>query len=257
MDVSGTNPLLADVRVRRALLYAADRKTMAAKLFNGMQPVADSFIMPLAPNYSSDVPHYPHDLAKAKALLAEAGFTPGPDGICRNKKGERLSFPLQTTAGLRLRELEEEVLQSNWRQACIEVTIKNEPARTFFGETLKKRQYSGLALFGWVSSVNSSPRQMLATESIPTAANGYAGSNSTGYSNPRMDALIIEAETELDLEKWLTAWAEMQKIYATELPVLPLFFRSEPHVIPRWLAGYEPTGHFGLAPRWAEYWHAQ
>ena len=256
LDVSGTNPLLADLRVRQALLYAADRKTLTEKLFKGMQPVADSFVVPLNASYSADVPKYPYDPQKAKALLAAAGFMPGPDGICRNDKGERLSFPLQTTAGNRLRELQEEVLQSNWRAACIEVTIKNEPARTFFGETLKKRLFSGLAMYAWISSVTASPRQTLASASIPTPENGYAGSNSVGYSNPHFDALIAQVETELDREKSKAAWAEMQRIYATDLPVLPLFFRAEPHVIPTWLKGYEPTGHLGLTPRWAEYWRA-
>ncbi|MFI5015600.1 MAG: peptide ABC transporter substrate-binding protein [Hyphomicrobiales bacterium] len=257
LDVSGLNPLLADLRVRQALLYAADRKTMVEKLFNGIQPVADSFVTPLNTTYSPDVPKYPFDPAKAKALLAQAGFVPGPDGICRNAKGERLSFPLQTTAGNRLRELQEEVLQSNWRAACIEVTIKNEPARSFFGETLKKRLYTGLAMYAWSSSVTSSPRQTLATDNIPTPKNGWAGSNSMGYSNPRFDELITLSETELDPDKQKRAWAEMQSIYATDLPVLPLFFRADPHVIPRWLQGYEPTGHNAYAPEWAEYWRAQ
>ncbi len=257
LDVSGTNPLLADRRVREALLYAADRKTMTDKLFNGMQPVADSFVVPLNADYSPDVPKYPYDPKKAKALLAEAGFTPGPDGICRNDRGERLSFPLQTTAGNRLRELQEEVLQSNWRVSCIEVTIKNEPARAFFGETLKKRLFSGLAMYAWIMTVTASPRQTLASESIPSAENGYAGSNSVGYSNPRLDALISEVETELDPQKRKLAWAEMQKIYATDLPALPLFFRADPHVVPRWLKGYEPTGHLALTPNWAEHWRAE
>jgi peptide/nickel transport system substrate-binding protein len=257
LDVSGTNPLLADLRVRQALIYAADRKTMTEKLFNGLQPVADSFVVPLNDHYSSDVPRYPYDPARAKALLAEAGFTPGPDGICRNEKGERLSFPLQTTAGNRLRELQEEVLQSNWRAACIEVTIKNEPARAFFGQTLKKRLFSGLAMYAWISSVTASPRQTLASDSIPSAENGFAGSNSVGYSNPRFDGLITEVETELDREKSKSAWGEMQRIYAADLPVLPLFFRADPHVIPRWLKGYEPTGHFALTPRWVEQWYVQ
>jgi peptide/nickel transport system substrate-binding protein len=207
--------------------------------------------------FSSDVPKYPYDPARAKALLAEAGFTPGPDGICRNAKGERLSFPLQTTAGNRLRELQEGVLQSNWRAACIEVMIKNEPARNFFGETLRQRLYAGLAMYAWSASVTASPRQMLATESIPSAQNGWAGSNSMGYSNPRFDELIEQAETELDPEKQLIIWAKMQRIYATDLPVLPLFFRADAHVIPLWLKGYEPTGHNAYASEWAEYWRAE
>jgi peptide/nickel transport system substrate-binding protein len=220
-----------------------------------MQPVADSFVSPLNATFFSQVPNYPLDLAKAKALLFEAGFTPGTDGICHNARGERLSFPLQTTAGNRLRELQEEVLQSNWKAACVEVTIRNEPARSFFGETLKKRLFSGLAMYAWSSSVTSSPRQMLASDNIPSAANGWAGSNAVGYSNPRFDELIAQSEIELDPEKQKSIWDEMQVIYARDLPVLPLFFRADPHVIPPWLEGYEPTGHNAYTPEWVEQWH--
>ncbi|SDR51879.1 peptide/nickel transport system substrate-binding protein [Rhizobiales bacterium GAS113] len=257
LDVSGTNPLLADRRLRQALLYAADRKTMTEKLFAGMQPVADSFVSPLSPLFAPDLPRYDYDPAKAKALLAEAGFAPGPDGICRNAKGERLSFPLQTTAGNRLRELQEEVLQSDWKSACIEATIRNEPARTFFGETLKKRLYAGLAMYAWVTPVIESPRQTLASTSIPSEANGWAGSNSVGFVDQRFDELISRAETELDPEAQKRVWAQMQVIYASELPVLPLFFRAEPHVIPLWLKGYAATGHTTYAPDWAEFWSVE
>jgi peptide/nickel transport system substrate-binding protein len=37
--------------------------------------------------------------------------------------------------------------------------------------------------------------------------------------------------------------------------VLPLFFRAEAHVVPKWLKGYAPTGHNGYVSQWAEFWH--
>ena len=92
IDLKVGNPILADVRVRQALVYAADRKTLVDKLFQGMQPVADTWVNPLSADFASEIQHYPYDLAKAKALLAEAGWKPGADGICRNDKGERLSL---------------------------------------------------------------------------------------------------------------------------------------------------------------------
>ncbi len=168
IDFKVGNPILADLRVRQAIVHAADRKTMVEKLFQGMQPVADTWVNPLNPNFQSEIQHYPYDPAKAKALLAEAGWKPGADGICRNDKGERLSLEITTTAGNRLRELQEQVLQSNWKAACIEATIKNEPARTLFGETLKKRLYTGLAMYAWSSEVTRrSPRRTLAYRADP------------------------------------------------------------------------------------------
>jgi peptide/nickel transport system substrate-binding protein len=257
IDLKKENPILSDLRVRQALVHAADRKTLTEKLFQGLQPVADTWVNPLNAYYSQEIENYPYDLAKAKALLAEAGWKPGPDGICRNDKGERLSLEFSTTAGNRLRELQQQVLQSNWKAAGIEVRIKNEPARTFFGDTMKKRLYGGIAMYAWSSAVTESPRRTLATSDIPTEANGYGGSNYIAFSNPRMDDLIAAAESELDPAKQKTIWAEMQSIYARELPVVPLFFRAEAHVVPKWLKGYAPTGHGDLSSYWGENWRPE
>jgi peptide/nickel transport system substrate-binding protein len=257
IDLQIGNPILADVRVRHALLYGIDRKTMTNRLFEGKQPVADTWVNPLNPMYSPDAAKYPYDPAKAKALLAEAGWKPGSDGICRNAKGERLSLELTTTAGNQLRELVEQVLQNQWKQSCIEISIKNEPPRTLFGETTKQRTYTGMAMYAWSSGVNEGPRRTLHSSQIPTAANNWAGANYIAFDNKRMDTLIDQAETELDPVKGKVLWAEMQKIYADELPVLPLYFRADPHVVPKWLAGYTPTGHGDFSALWAENWHTR
>jgi peptide/nickel transport system substrate-binding protein len=255
IDIQKNNPLFQDVRVRQAMLLALDRKTLVQKLFNGLQPVANSWVNPLDPNYSSAVPTYAYDPKKAKALMAEAGWKPGPDGICRDAKGDRFSFVIGTTAGNRLRELTEQVLQSQWKASCMEAVIKNEPARTFFGETVKERKYPGLSMYAWSSDVNESPERTLGSDQIPTEANGWGGANYIAFDNKQMDADIKAASSELDPAKAKVIWADMQKIYATQLPVLPLFFRADAHVFPKWLKGYTPTGQADMSPLWAENWH--
>lgn len=257
IDLAKDNPILADVRVRKALLMAMDRQTLVDRLFHGTQPVAATWVNPLNPNYDPSVPVAKFDLPGAKALLKEAGWTPGADGICRNAAGDRLSIEFGTTAGNRLRELQEQVLQSNLKNACVEVTIKNEPARTLFGETLKKRVFTGMVMFAWSSGVTESPLRTLGSDQVPTAANNWGGSNYTGFSDPGMDAGIAAAEAELDPAKQKATWAGMQKIYADALPALPLFFRSEAHVTPMWLRGYAATGQACPSSDWAEHWHAE
>jgi peptide/nickel transport system substrate-binding protein len=254
IDFNLDNPLLQDVRVRRALLYAADRKTLVDRLFEGHQPVADSFVNPQDPMFAKDMPRYAYDPARARALLAEAGWTPGDDGICRNAAGQRLSFVFQTTAGNRLRELQQQVLQSQWKQACIEATIKNEPARTFFGETLKQRLFTGMAMYAWTSSISYPPEQSYASSAVPTAANSFGGSNYMGWRNKDVDAAIAVTRTDLDVVHQRDAWATLQRLYAEELPALPLFFRAEAYVLPKWLKGVTPTGHTDLTSEWSEGW---
>jgi peptide/nickel transport system substrate-binding protein len=256
IDLQRDNPALADVRVRRALLMAVDRDTMVKRLFEGLQPVASTWVSPLSANYDPDIAVVSYDTAGARALLAEAGWRPGSDGTCRDKDGKKLSFELTTTTGNRLREAEEQILLSQWKAACIEVTIKNEPTRTLFGDTLKHRTYAALAMYGWTSMVGEAPRMTLGTDAIPTAANNYGGANYVAFSDPKMDADIAAAGSELDPAKQKAIWADMQRIYVDHLPVLPLFFRADAHVTPTWLKGYVPTGQGDVTPLWVESWGA-
>ncbi|WP_162530385.1 peptide ABC transporter substrate-binding protein [Rhodovastum atsumiense] len=257
IDLNLDNPILADARVRRALLLAVDRQVLAKKLSDGLQMAAVSFVHPLEPMYDASVPASPHDPARARALLAEAGWHPGADGICRNARGERLALDFRTTAGNRVRELAQLVLKDQWKAVGVEALIRNEPARTLFGETLRQRAFTGMAMYAWSTPIGYPPRQTLASDHVPTEANNYGGSNYMNFRNARMDAAIAVAETDLDPGHQKAAWAEMQRIYAEDLPVLPLFFRTEAYVLPTWLKGVEPTGHSAYSSLWAEQWRAE
>jgi len=148
----------------------------------------------------------------------------------------------------------EQVLQNQWRRVGIEIRIKNDPARVFFGEITRKRAFQGLAMYAWLSSPESSPRNQLHSEGIPTPANNFAGQNYPGFADPELDGLIDALEVELDFVRRKAIWARIQTIYATELPVLPLYFRADAFIVPKWLAGIEPTGHQYPTTQRVEYW---
>ena len=257
IDLNLENKLLKDRRVRQALLHALDREALVKQLFEGKQPVAASFVNPLDKVMADDVPRWPFDAARAAKLLDEAGFKPGADGIRADAAGERLSFELMTTAGNRTRELVEQVLQNQWKRVGVEIRIRNEPARVFFGETTRKRAYTAMAMYAWISSPENGPRSQLHSEMVVREANGWSGQNYTGFADSEMDKLIDALEIELDFGKRKAIWAEIQRVYATELPVLPLYFRAEPYVIPKWLAGIEPTGHQHYTTFRIEHWRSK
>ena len=255
LDVMLSNPILGDLKVRQALLHAVDREAINARLFAGKQPVATGSVNPLDWTYTTEgVPTYPYDPDKAAALLEEAGWTPGANGIRANVEGQKLSISLMTTAGNRTRELVEQVLADYWKRVGIETVIRNEPPRVFFGETVSKRRFTGLAMFAWLSAPEHLPRTTLHSEAIPTEANNWGGQNYTGYSSPEMDRLIEAIEIELDREKRGALWAELQRLYATDLPVLPLYFRADSYILPKWLEGVRPTGHKYTTTNWIEDW---
>ena len=256
IDINLDNPIVQDKRVRQALLQALDRELLVTQLFGGHQPVAHSNVNPLDRVYAADTKTYPYDPDRAAALLDEAGWTRAGKSTRTNDRGERLTLQLMSTAGNKARELVQQVLQSQWGAVGIDVTIKNEPARVFFGQTMAHRAFSALGMYAWLSAPESVPRSTLHSESIPTAENNWSGQNTPGFVSAEMDSLIDQAEVELDRNARKTLWRRMQEIYAEELPVLPLYFRAQPYILPKWLKGIEPTGHLGTTTLWVENWRA-
>ncbi len=256
IDLNLDLPAFQDKRVRQALILATDRAALVRQLFEDRQPVAASFINPKDAGYAADIAPYPFDLARAQALLEQAGYARVVGGVRQNAAGQRLSFEFGTTAGNRIRETVQQVLQAQWRRAGIEVRIRNEPARVFFGETIRQRKFQ-LAMYAWISAPQSVPRTTLHSKSIPTAENNWAGQNQPGIRSAEMDQLIVTIERELDADKRKVLWARMQRLYVDEAWVMPLFFRADPFVVPKWLAGLEPTGHQYPSPLGIEHWHVR
>jgi len=258
IDFNLDNPILQDKRVRQALIYAIDREAIGKQLFEGRQLVASSMVNPLDWVFDPATPSYKRDSAKAAALLDEAGWTAKTRGAMRtNAKGEPLMLEFMTTAGNKTREQVQQVLQSQWRQVGVDVRIRNEPARVFFGETMTKRKYGAMGMYAWFSAPESVPRTTLHSSQITTAENNYAGQNYPGFKNAEVDGLIDAIELELDRDKRKALWSRLQAAYATELPTIPLFFRSDAFIFPKWLKGVEPTGHQDISPLWVENWTGQ
>ncbi len=257
IDLNLDNPILKDRRIRLAMLHAIDRNAISQQLFGGKQPVANSNVNPLDAMYAPDLPVPEYDRKKAARLLADAGWATMKNGVRINAKGEPLTLDFITTSGNRTRELVQQVLQSQWRMLGIDVRIKNQPARVFFGETLTERTYTGLGMYAWISSPESVPRTTLHSAYIPDKANGYSGQNYMGFKYPEIDDLLDRIEVELDPEKRRPLWRRLQEIYIEEIPVIPLYFRANAFILPRWLRGMKPTGHQYPSTLWVEDWYTE
>jgi len=257
IDTNLDNPILADRRLRQALLLALDRPRIVAQLFEGRQTVAHGLVNPLDTMADPDIRQYPYDPARAASLLEEAGWRLAPDGIRRNAAGERLSLELMTTAGNRSREQVQQVLAAMWRAVGIEARIRNEPPRVFFAETLSRRRHQALAMFAWISSPENVPRASLHSDEIPRAERNFSGQNYPGFRHAELDALLEAMPIEPDAAARRPLWNRLQAIYAEELPSLPLWFRQDAHVWPAWLDGVRPTGHLSPSSLWVEQWRVR
>ena len=254
MDVNPRHPALADIRVRKAILHAIDRQTISREMFGGRLPVALSNVSPADTVFDSSVAAYPYSPSKAAALLDEAGWKASGRGVRRNAAGEPLVIELATTSGNHSRELVAQVIQMELRKIGIDLRPTTEAPRTFFGTTVTRRQFPGLALYSWFGTPAQVPRSTLHSAHIPKPENNYAGQNFTGYADPRMDRLIEQLEGEFDAAKRKALWSQLQALYADELPALPLYFTTFSFIVPAWLTGLEPTGHDAPTSLWAENW---
>jgi peptide/nickel transport system substrate-binding protein len=89
IDLNMDNVHLKDKRVRQALTYAINREELVQQLFQGKQPVSHTNLPEKHYGYNKNAKKYAYDPARARALFAEAGYTPGSDGVLQ-KGGQRL-----------------------------------------------------------------------------------------------------------------------------------------------------------------------
>lgn len=257
IDLNLDNPMLKDVRVRKALLYAINREDLVKALFEGRQEAALHFVSPKDNAwFTADAKYalpYRYSKHEASKLLDEAGWKMGKDGY-RYKDGKKLSLTFMTTAGNKTRELVQQYLQNQWKQAGIDIQIKNEPARVFFGETTRKRNFGGMALFAWVSSPENSPKSTLSSGNIPNAKNGWSGQNFMGWKNADTDKALENLDLEFNAKKRADIVHSVIKDYTADVPVVPLYYRADISVIPKNLKNYHMTGHQFYESNQVEKW---
>lgn len=246
IDFNLDNPILKEVKVRKALIHAINREELVKALFDGKQQVAIHNVAPLDPWYTNDpkkITLYPYSRREASRLLDEAGWKLNAKDGLRYKDGKKLSLQFMTTAGNKTRETVQTFLQGQWKAVGVEVNIRNEPARVFFGETTRKRDYGAMAMYAWVSSPENNPRSTLSCSSVPNEKNGWAGQNYTGFCNKRVDELIEKIDLEFDQKKRIEIAHEILKFYTDEAPVIPLYYRSDVAVTPVGLKNFRLPGH--------------
>ncbi len=243
IDFNLDNEWLKDKRVRQAIAYALDRPAMAnISCSGGRQPVAHSWLSPNHPASNPNVRKYTYDPARARQLLAEAGFTAGPDGILRDAGGKRMEMTIMTTAGNAVREQIEQVIKEQLKQVGIDLRIDNRPASVFLGPIISRRQYPFLAMYGSLFTPESIPFNRFHSSQIPSEANAWQGDNRTGWRHAENDRIWEQLISELDEQKRIALFRRQQEILAEELPSLPLYFRLSLTTNVKALRNVRPTG---------------
>jgi len=207
------DPKLRDPRVRQAIAYAIDRKAIIAALWRGEAQIANT-LLPRghwAAAGDTELPLYPHDVACAVKLLADAGLQPDKDGI-------RLRLTLKTSTDETTR-LVAQAMQEELRAAGIELSIRSAEFGTFYSDVT--RGAFQMYMLRWIGS-NEDPGFLsyaFASSSFPPK-----GGNRGRYSNPKVDSLLAQANAETNEAARRRDYVEVQQILARDLPSIPLWY---------------------------------
>lgn len=230
VNLSWRNPWFEDVQVRRGMLHAIDRQEMVRTVFFGVTSVPDTMIRasdPLFPEVDRRVTKYPYDPNRARQLMAEAGWRPGPDGILVNGRGERLSIEARATLGDRETEQVQAIVLDHWRTLGVESRVNNLSRRAL-DDADNRGRWPG-ACFCGAAGGSLEPNDPLHSDwhsrYIPTEANNWQGDNQEGWR--AADAILDLWERELDLAKREQLRLQVALRWAEDLPSLPLNFNVE------------------------------
>ncbi len=227
------NPLFQDVRVRRALAYGIDSRALIDRLMQGGAVPATSDILPTSWAYNPDVTTYPHDPAAAKALLSEAGWQPGPDGVLV-RNGQRFEFTLMTDAGHKGREQVMLAVRQDWADLGIDVKAAVQERNSFVSQRVLKGDFDAVLL---QSAVQVDPDL---TRRFHSASIGN-GQNFFNYRNPRVDQLLERGLSASTLQDRKQAYAEVQRILAEDLPQISLFYPKSVYAFKPGIEGVKPS----------------
>ncbi|MCE2689719.1 MAG: ABC transporter substrate-binding protein [Rubrivivax sp.] len=208
-DVKGRNPF-KDLRVRQAVYHAVNVPLIIDKVLRGQAVPTGAFLSPLVEGSPAELDkRLPFDPARAKALLAQAGY---PNGF-----GVTLDC-----VNVAWRENVCQAAAAMLTQVGIRTTLRSSPTNQFFP---RLSQGTGSFLeFGW----SASPDAWASLNGLFRTfdRSGLGSFNAGRYSNPKLDALIDAVRVEPDLTRRRAMVTTALRLIGEDLPMIPLYRRT-------------------------------
>jgi len=207
------NPFLSDRRVRKAFTYALNRQEMLDSFFNGQGTIISGPFAPGSWAYNLDVTPLPFDPQAAAALLKEAGFSPGPDGILQ-KAGKKLALTLKVPIEKESEAVKRVVLafRNYLKNVGVDIKVEFEEWQAWKGDVFFEHDFD-IIFATWVFDDSADISSLFLTAEIGPWKNNFGG-----YSNPEVDSLLMEGKLTLDHEKRRTLNRKLHAVLAEESP---------------------------------------
>ena len=212
LNFNTTHEILKDVRVRQAIAHCIDRDAIVKIVYQGAALPSASPVGPYHREFHNPAPSpYPFDLAKAEALLDEAGYP-------RQADGKRLAFTMEAT-GNEQRTLTDYV-KAVLAQVGIDITVRAQDLSTLAKRIFTDQDYA--MQMGGSSNLFDPQVGVQRLFWSKNIVKGLPFSNGTFYSNPEVDALLEAAAIDTDRAKRVEQWMKVQEIVMREVPCIPI-----------------------------------
>lgn len=232
-------PDLQDPRVRAAIAYAIDKKRLVQTSTFGQDPIASEDQPYFMWSHNPNVKPYPYDVAKARQLLQQAGWTPGANGMM-TKNGQPLSLVLVTDNSNVTRRKNSVVLQEMLKQAGIAVEVKYYPGDVLFAPAGEAGILQGgkfdLGLAGWYAGTDPDDAAQLTCRNVAPAGYDYSR-----YCNPDMEAAQQTALSHYDRASRKAAYYRIQEILYRDNPIIYFWYNRQMQPISDSFKGFAPN----------------
>ena len=185
-----------------------DAQTIIDTIYYGFENPTLTYLNPDHWAYNPEVKTYPYDLERANALLDEAGWVRGDDGV-RAKDDVRLAFSMSTTTGNLSRESAQLILQQSFQEIGAEMTVDNRPASTLWGDDVPAGKYETL-MVAWDNPIPSDPDPTSRLHSSMIPFESGSGANYVAFKNEEADALMEQGVRETDQEARAEIYRKLQ-----------------------------------------------
>jgi peptide/nickel transport system substrate-binding protein len=236
INLNCADPALSDVRVRQALSHLVNRQEILDTIYEGIGQIANGPIPPGMWAFTDDLVGYDYDPEAARALLDEAGWVVGADGI-RSKDGTPLALTVRTHSEDPDRRQVVEVLQAVFSSEGIAADTNVVDWPTFFADVQAGNYQVGIV--GWLNLTN--PDQAFYRQFTEGGAANYGS-----CVDPQLDALIREARATLDQDAAKELYAEAARMVAENAFYIFLQYQEYIAVAPNELSGFvvNPVSNF-------------
>lgn len=210
------SPFFKDKKVRQALAYAVDRRGIVKGALLGMGEPSFGPYKPGTWVYNEALAPWPYDPARARQLLAEAGWKPGRDGVLE-KDGSPFEFTILVNQGNDERIKVAVILQQMFRAVGIRTSIRTVEWAAFLKEFVNTKKFDALIL-GW--TILDDPDIFDVWHSSAISKNGL---NFVSFRNEEVDSLLERGRASADKAERKRLYDRFQEILHEEQPYLFLY----------------------------------